>query len=436
MQAENAIEVKNITKTFKVYLDKGHTLKEKMLFRRRRAYEERNVLNGISFNVKKGEAVGLIGHNGCGKSTTLKLLTKIMYPDNGTIEMSGRVSSLIELGAGFHPDMSGRENIYINASIFGLTKKEIDKRLDDIIAFSELEKFIDNPVRTYSSGMYMRLAFSVAINVDADILLIDEILAVGDINFQTKCFEKLRDIKRAGTTIVIVSHSFYQIEQICDRSIWIHEGKILDDGIPKYVHENYLNAMENIRLGKENEQIKHDKEITKTKETKEDKPNESEHKEKLPPFCSPLSIRIGNKMVEFTNVIIMDQYGKKKNIFKNGEPFVVQMEYSSNQENMEVNFGIGIFRDDGVHVYGTNTYIEHDVLVPVNRNGQVKIIIENNCLLPAKYMLDVAMHSIDGVRYDDIRNVSPFIITAVKKDVGICRLENYWEVDGKSLIKK
>ena len=183
MNPENAVEVHEITKKFKVYYDKGHTLKEKTLFRRRRAYEERKVLNGISFEVKKGEAVGLIGHNGCGKSTTLKLLTKIMYPDTGTIEMQGRVSSLIELGAGFHPDLSGRENIYINASVFGLTKKEIDDHLHEIIAFSELEEFIDNPVRTYSSGMYMRLAFSVAIHVKADILLIDVILAGGDATF-------------------------------------------------------------------------------------------------------------------------------------------------------------------------------------------------------------------------------------------------------------
>ena len=187
MQPENAIEVRNLTKKFKVYMDKGSQLKERVLFRKRNRYEERWVLNGISFNVRKGEAVGLIGHNGCGKSTTLKLLTKIIYPDGGTVDMSGRVSSLIELGAGFHPDMSGRENIYTNASIFGLSKKEIDARVDEIIAFSELEDYIDNPVRTYSSGMYMRLAFSVAINVDADILLIDEILAVGDAHFQEKC---------------------------------------------------------------------------------------------------------------------------------------------------------------------------------------------------------------------------------------------------------
>ena len=169
MKPGNAIEVKNVKKKFKVYLDKGSQLKERILFRSRNRYEERWVLDDVSFEVKEGEAIGLIGHNGCGKSTTLKLLTRIMYPDSGTIEMKGRVSSLIELGAGFHPDMSGRENIYTNASIFGLSKKEIDERMDDIIEFSEMEPFLDNPVRTYSSGMYMRLAFSVAINVNADI---------------------------------------------------------------------------------------------------------------------------------------------------------------------------------------------------------------------------------------------------------------------------
>lgn len=224
------------------------SLRKKLLFWKRNRYENRTVLDNISFSVKKGEAIGLIGKNGCGKSTTLKLLTKIIYPNSGTIEMAGRVSSLIELGAGFHPDMSGRENIYTNAAIFGLNKKEIDARLDDIIAFSELKEFIDNPVRTYSSGMYMRLAFSVAINVDADILLIDEILAVGDANFQAKCFNKLREIKASGTTIVIVSHSLGQIEQICDRSIWIRDGHIEMEGKPKDVHLQYLDYMNQERM--------------------------------------------------------------------------------------------------------------------------------------------------------------------------------------------
>lgn len=243
MKDGNCIEVRNLRKVFKVYLDKGFTLKEKMLFWKRNRHENRVVLDGISFDIKKGEAVGLIGHNGCGKSTTLKLLTKIMYPTSGTVEVNGKVSALIELGAGFHPDMSGLENIYINASIFGLTHKQIDARLDDIIAFSELKDYINNPLRTYSSGMYMRLAFSVAVNVDADILFIDEILAVGDVAFQQKCFNRLKEIKANGTTIVIVSHSLNQIEEICDRSIWLDAGKIRMEGNPKEVHNAYLEAM-------------------------------------------------------------------------------------------------------------------------------------------------------------------------------------------------
>lgn len=235
-----AIRVENVSKSFKVYFDKGSSLKEKLLFRNRNRYERREVLKGISFDIKKGEAIGLVGKNGCGKSTMLKMLTRIMYPTSGSVKTVGRVSALIELGAGFHPDMSGRENIYTNAAIFGLSRKEIDARLQTIIDFSELGSYIDNPVRTYSSGMYMRLAFSVAINVDADILLIDEILAVGDAAFQAKCFNKLREIKAKGTTIVIVSHALGQIEEFCDRSIWICDGKIRMDGKPENVHQAYL----------------------------------------------------------------------------------------------------------------------------------------------------------------------------------------------------
>lgn len=243
MNPENAIEVKDLHKMYKVYHDKGTQLKERMLFWKRNRYEERHVLDGISFEIKKGETVGLIGYNGCGKSTTLKLLSKIIYPDAGRISMAGRVSCLIELGAGFHPDMSGRENIYINAAIFGLGRKEIQRRMPDIIAFSELESYIDNPVRTYSSGMYMRLAFSVAINVDADILLIDEILAVGDAAFQEKCFQRLREIHQAGATILIVSHARDQIEDFCDRCIWIDQGKIRMEGETSKVTEAYMGQM-------------------------------------------------------------------------------------------------------------------------------------------------------------------------------------------------
>ena len=197
------------------------------------------MLKDINLEVKKGESVALIGTNGSGKSTLLKLMTKIIYPNKGKITTNGKLTSLLELGAGFHDDFTGRENIYFNASIFGLTRKEIDSKIDEIIEFSELKEFIDNPVRTYSSGMYMRLAFSVAINVQAEILLIDEILAVGDHHFQEKCFKKLIDLKKAGKTIVIVTHDMTQVKKFCDRAVWLYEGEIKMDGKVDEVLEEY-----------------------------------------------------------------------------------------------------------------------------------------------------------------------------------------------------
>ncbi len=240
MKKDNVIEVKNMTKTFKLFYDKPSTLKERLVFWNHKKAETRTVLDNINLSIKKGETVALIGVNGSGKSTLLKLMTKIIYPTKGTLETKGKLTSLLELGAGFHPDFTGRENIYFNASIFGLTRKEIDKRLDDIIAFSELEEFIDNPVRTYSSGQYMRLAFSIAINVDAEILLIDEILAVGDQHFQDKCFKKLEELRDSDKTIVIVSHALETIKSLCSRGIWINEGKVQMDGKIDEVIDEYL----------------------------------------------------------------------------------------------------------------------------------------------------------------------------------------------------
>lgn len=239
-KSDNAIEVKSMSKDFKLIYDKPNTLKERLVFWKNTKKEYRHVLKNINLSIKKGETVALIGTNGSGKSTLLKLMTKIIYPTKGTIKTNGKLTSLLELGAGFHPDFTGRENIYFNASIFGLTAAEIDKRVDDIIKFSELEEFIDAPVRTYSSGMYMRLAFSVAINVDADILLIDEILAVGDQHFQDKCFEKLEELKNSGRTIVIVSHSLDSVEKLCNRAVWIYNGEVRLDGNTKDVIAEYL----------------------------------------------------------------------------------------------------------------------------------------------------------------------------------------------------
>lgn len=238
---EYAISVENVNKTFNVYLDRANTIKEKLLFLfSRNRKEKREVLKNINIKIKKGETVALIGVNGSGKSTLLKLMTKIIYPNSGKITTNGKLTSLLELGAGFHPDFSGRENIYFNASIFGLTKKEIDERLESIIEFSELKDYIDNPVRTYSSGMFMRLAFSVAINVNADILLIDEILSVGDQHFQEKCYKKMKELSQQGKTMVFVTHSLQSIENLCSRAIWLHEGRIKMDGASDKVIEEYI----------------------------------------------------------------------------------------------------------------------------------------------------------------------------------------------------
>ena len=237
---ENRIIVENVYKTFNIYFDKANSLKEKMLFWKRNRKETREILKGINLTVKNGEAVALIGVNGSGKSTLLKLMTKIIYPNKGKITTNGKLTSLLELGAGFHPDFSGRENIYFNASIFGLTRKEIDARIDKIIEFSELGNYIDNPVRTYSSGMYMRLAFAVAINVDADILLIDEILAVGDQHFQDKCIAKMKELKNEGKTMVFVTHSMDSVRNLCDRAVWLYQGEIKMDGDTNEVVDEYL----------------------------------------------------------------------------------------------------------------------------------------------------------------------------------------------------
>ena len=239
---EDRIIVDHVYKSFDIYMDKANSLKEKMLFWNRNRKEKREVLKDINLTIKNGEAVGLIGVNGSGKSTLLKLMTKIIYPNKGKIITNGKLTSLLELGAGFHPDFSGRENIYFNASIFGLTKKQIDSRLDNIIEFSELGAYIDNPVRTYSSGMYMRLAFAVAINVDADILLVDEVLAVGDQHFQEKCIAKMKELKAQGKTMVFVTHSLGTVKDFCNRAIWLNQGEIQMDGEPDPVIDAYLKA--------------------------------------------------------------------------------------------------------------------------------------------------------------------------------------------------
>ncbi len=420
MKPENAIEVKGVTKKFKVYYDKGSSLKERVLFKSRSRHEVHWVLRGIDFEVKKGEAVGLIGKNGCGKSTMLKMLTRIMYPTQGSIEMDGRVSSLLELGAGFHPDMSGRENIYTNASIFGLNRAQIERRIDAVIRFSELGEFIDNPVRTYSSGMYMRLAFAVAIHVDADILLIDEILAVGDAGFQAKCFEKLKEIKAKGTTIVIVSHVMGQLESICDRVLWLEDGMVRAQGKPRKITQEYLMEMEKRR----EEKIEADFE--------EKQKVQAEARSELPHFCTESAVREGNQRIYFTDAAVRDADGKHAVFVHAGKPMEICMKYHARLVGVQMNFVINITRDDGVHCFGTSALSgrkENEGGIFSEKDGAVRVEVECVNLLKGRYLVDIGIQDLQEQKFDYIYNALEFRVKDTGNAQGMVRLPLHWELD-------
>lgn len=443
MKNDVVIEVKDVTKSFKIYTDKGKMLKERILFRNRNRFEMRNVLKGISFEVKRGESIGLIGSNGCGKSTTLKLLSKIIYPNSGSIQIAGRVSSLIELGAGFHPDMSGRENIFINAAIFGLSRKETEKRLNSIIEFSELEEFIDNPVRTYSSGMYMRLAFSVAISVDADILLIDEILAVGDTNFQAKCFNKLREIKASGVTIIMVSHDSNMIERFCDRAIWLNDGKIVEQGKTTQVVDAYMSHMGEVRLEELQKEERRQQEAAESeKKTDEDVTTAEEEtlQETNQTESSDTGVkdetesidfsanRFGLKYIQITKAAIINEKGNETTVLKNGEDITIHIFYKINKKLEEYIFGIGFYDLEGKCLMGNNTSIDRVPVKLTTDEGCVKCHVKKLPLLEGRYGLNVAVVDGVGTPMDFYRQYCEFTVLSSDKSTGIFSVEREWEI--------
>lgn len=424
----SVISVKNVKKKFRVYYDKGSSLKEKILFQSRNRHEDRMVLKGISFEVEQGEAIGLIGQNGCGKSTMLKLLSKIMYPDEGKIEIQGRVSSLIELGAGFHPDLTGRENIYTNASIFGLTRSEIDARMEEIIAFSELGDFVDSPVRIYSSGMYMRLAFSVAVNVDADVLLVDEILAVGDASFQTKCFNKLQEIKNQGTTIVIVSHSLGAVEQFCDRSYWICDGLIRMVGRPRDVHPVYLEYMATKDAGVEGANLPDSEE--KGSHGQEGKEKSQDSKESS---TQTGCIAQKKEPVLIHRVETRNSMGKVASRYATGENISLVVDFEMTQPEENVVVGIAVYRLDGLHCYGSNLQIEKRAFLNLSVGKHQSIVtLEQVQLLSGEYLLDWALTREDGSLILYEKDIAKFTIYNTAGDVGAFRISHQWGFDSQT----
>ena len=425
---EVVISVKDVHKSFKVYFDKGTSLKEKLLFWKRNRHEVRQVLKGISFDIHKGETVGLIGRNGCGKSTMLKMLTGIYWPNAGELDIKGRVSSLIELGAGFHPDMSGRDNIYTNASIFGLSKKEIDARLDDIITFSELEEFIDNPVRTYSSGMYMRLAFSVAINVDADVLLIDEILAVGDSNFQAKCFAKLRDLKAKGITIVIVTHDSGTIQSFCDRAIWIEDGHVQFDGESTKAIDKYLEYMSNEK--RERMLDEEDKARVKAMKAKAEHDQLIKETGDERATLDQSNNRFGVFNGEITKAYMLNEKGKETWIHETNKPCKLVMEYKINRNSQYgFVFGMGFSTRDGKLIYGTNTQLDGlKVKCEVGQTGIVTFDIPSLPLLKGEYSVNVSIVDENGTPLDFYREYAVLNVVSDIKSPGTTLIPHKWDI--------
>jgi ABC-type polysaccharide/polyol phosphate transport system ATPase subunit len=417
----NVIKIKDLNKKFNIDKGKYTTLKEKILNFGKSDSREFWALKNVSLNIIKGETVGLIGRNGSGKSTLLKIMTKILYPTSGSMLIEGRVSSLLELGAGFHPDFTGRENIYMNASILGLSKREIDLRLNEIITFSELGEFIDRPVRVYSSGMYMRLAFSVAISVDPDILLIDEVLAVGDSAFQSKCFNKIKELKGQGKTIVIVTHDNGVVEKLCDKAVWLHEGEIREIGIPKVILVKYmtvLSEMENDRLLEQ--------------ELIYEKSTESEQRQSINEADNDpvLKNRWGNKIIEIQNVELLDHSGKPRKNFICGDPMDINIYYKVNKTYENAVFGIGIFTPDNICCYGTNTYVDKFSLNNMPNKGVIKFKIENLTLVSGEYLIDVAVHKDNGEPYDYQTKQYKFQVSSEIFDTGVARQSHTWEVIG------
>ena len=354
------------------------------------------------------------------------MLSRIINPNSGEIEINGKVSCLIELGAGFHPDMTGRENIYINASIFGLTAKEVDERLDDIIRFSELEEYIDNPVRTYSSGMYMRLAFAVAINVNADILLIDEILAVGDSSFQSKCFNKIQEIKREGTTIVIVSHSLEQIEKICDRSVWIENGKIREEGKVHEVQEHYLKFME-----EESDERRRKEKKIRIENNKQTEDSEYARKQKRDLSCFDIceqafeqAKREGNGDIVFSEIKILNNNGELQTSYIYGDEINMSMKYKVFSITEKVYFQIDLLNQDWQFCFGSNT---KNNLQTIEKDGELTLRLDKNHLGNRKYYVHASILKEDGTVLDRLANIAVLQIkTAQQYGYGMCGMAITW----------
>ncbi len=420
-----AISIRDLSKSYRLFGRRSQlqTLKSALLGRELRPDPEASVqaLRSLTFDIARGEAFGVIGRNGSGKSTLLKIISGILKPTDGLVSVNGRVSALIELGAGFHPEISGRENIFINGIMLGLSKKEVEKRFDRIVEFSGIAEFLDQPVKTYSSGMYVRLGFAVAVHVDPEILLIDEVLSVGDEEFSQKCIAKIQEMKARGATLVFVTHQLSLVRELCDRAVWIDHGAMAAIGDPARVVDAYLQevagvhqvAPESIPLDRAGA----DAELPEPREEPAEKdPLEEE--------------RWGSGEALITEVSLRDERGRQLVALGGRDPVTIRMEVKAREPQDDFVFGLAIYHADGACVYGTNTEIEGWRPERPLGDGTVEFAMPALDLVAGAYRLDVALHTKNGRAFDYRRGAIRFVVGSSVHDSGVYRPPHEWSFRG------
>jgi len=429
----NAIELTNVSKIYRKYTGRQFaTLKSALLqrsiMRDLQPDETFPALSDVSFQVRRGSTYGVIGRNGSGKSTALKLVAGITKPTTGTVRVEGRISALIELGAGFHPEISGRENVFINGIMLGLTKRQIQQRFDEIVDFAELREFIDAPVKTYSSGMYMRLGFAVAIHVDPDVLLVDEVLAVGDEGFTHKCLDKFAEFRRRGKTILLVTHSLNLVERFCDDALWLDAGHAKSHGDPKRVVGAYLTAVEHSEeqllaetTAKAVDEATREAQVSHADERAAERPADPTSN-----MFQATEGRWGSREIEILDVVLFDAAGHASFVFHTGEPMTIRFRVRAQAPTDDFVFGVGLFNADGICCYGTNTYIEEMTPERLIGEAEATFSIDSLDLVEGTYKLDVAVHKRDGYPYDYHRLLYTFRVKSRTRDVGIYRPKHEW----------
>ncbi len=413
-----AITLEQVSKAYRLWGRRSQfaTLKSALLKRDLKLSPEQTVpaLREVSFEIHRGEAFGVIGRNGSGKSTLLKLISGILKPTSGKIAVNGRIAALIELGAGFHPEITGRENIYINGIMLGLARREIDERFDRIVAFSGIGEFLDQPVKTYSSGMYVRLGFAVAVHVDPDILLIDEVLAVGDEEFSARCIAKIQEMKLRGVTLVFVTHQLDQVRNLCDRALWLDHGMVEAIGDPMRVVDAYLQEVAGTPASPPAEQA-----ASPPPEKKE--PADEE--------------RWGSGEVILKHVALTDHHGRELVALGAGTPITIDIDVEVRAPQDDFVFGLGIYHADGTCVYGTNTDVEGYASQRLEGTARVRFVTPSLDLVAGTYRIDAAVHTRNGRCFDYRRNAIRFVVGSRVHDVGVYRPKHEWRFDGGVTFK-